>query len=158
MEHTKLLATEWGILQLTADDQALTGVRWTQHPYESMPNELLFRAAEQLKEYFTGERERFDLPFRAQGTVFQKQVWQTIAAIPYGQTRTYRDIAVQMGRTAATARAVGAAAGKNPLWIIIPCHRVIGADGTLTGYAGGVERKAKLLGLEQKYKGKLHKK
>lgn len=108
------------------------------------------RAAAQLDEWFAGERERFDLPLAPAGTAFQRRVWAALVAVPYGETATYRDIAVAIGQPTAT-RAVGAANGRNPIPIIIPCHRVIGADGSLTGYSGGggLDTKRYLLDLER---------
>ena len=111
--------------------------------------ELTDRAMEQLREYFSGQRKQFELPYELRGTEFQKKVWAALEAIPYGQTRSYREIAQAVGNPKAV-RAVGAANGKNPMWIVVPCHRVIGADGGLTGYAGGVELKRALLELEQR--------
>jgi methylated-DNA-[protein]-cysteine S-methyltransferase len=105
---------------------------------------VLDRAAAQLGEYFAGERRVFDLPRAAGGTPFQRLVWDALIEIPYGQTRSYQEIAARIGRPTAS-RAVGAANGQNPLAIIVPCHRVVGADGTLTGYAAGVPRKEWLL-------------
>jgi O-6-methylguanine DNA methyltransferase len=104
-------------------------------------------ALTQLREYFSGSRRAFDLPLDVRGTVFQKAVWDEIARVPYGATTTYGEIAQHIGKPNA-ARAVGAANGANPLPIVIPCHRVIGADGSLTGYGGGLEMKAALLRLE----------
>ncbi len=106
----------------------------------------------QLTEYFNGERKAFDLPLDLRGTVFQKKVWDALNNIPYGQTCSYRQIAGAIGNKNA-ARAVGMANNRNPLPIIIPCHRVIGADGSLTGYAGGIDIKRMLLSLEKKYSG-----
>lgn len=108
---------------------------------------LLNEAVSQLNEYFSGERKDFDLPIAPEGTVFEQKVWEALRTIPYGETRTYGEIAVQIGRPKAS-RAVGRANGLNPLSIIIPCHRVIGKSGKLTGYAGGLEAKKILLGLE----------
>jgi methylated-DNA-[protein]-cysteine S-methyltransferase len=107
------------------------------------------RAIEQLADYFAGKRTSFDLELSPAGTDFQRAVWTALAAIPYGETRTYAAIARAIGRPRAV-RAVGAANGRNPLSIVVPCHRVIGRDGTLTGYAGGVEHKETLLTLEQR--------
>lgn len=101
----------------------------------------------QLDEYFAGRRQRFELPLAPQGTVFQQAVWQALQSIPYGQTSSYSALAAEIARPKAV-RAVGAANGANPIAIIIPCHRVIGRDGSLTGYAGGLPRKALLLRLE----------
>ncbi len=106
------------------------------------------RAAKQLNEYLNGERKEFTLVLKPEGTEFQLQVWQALRTIPYGETRTYAQIAEMIGNKGAS-RAVGLANGKNPISILIPCHRVIGADGKLTGYAGGKERKEKLLNMER---------
>jgi methylated-DNA-[protein]-cysteine S-methyltransferase len=105
---------------------------------------LLSAALRQLEEYFAGARTTFDLPLRPEGTVFQRQAWQALCAIPYGQTRSYAEQARAVGRPSAT-RAIGAANGRNPIAIVVPCHRVIGSDGSLTGYAGGERVKRWLL-------------
>lgn len=109
--------------------------------------ETLIPAIAQLREYFSGNRHEFDLPLDVHGTAFQRAVWAEVACVPYGTTTTYGEIAQRIGRAGA-ARAVGAANGANPLPILIPCHRVIGAGGALTGYGGGLEVKAALLRLE----------
>jgi methylated-DNA-[protein]-cysteine S-methyltransferase len=103
----------------------------------------------QLREYFAGKRDEFDLPLAPEGTEFQQEVWRAVAAIPYGETRSYGEIARQIGKADAV-RAVGAANGQNPLPIVIPCHRVIGSDGRLTGYGGGLPLKKRLLELESR--------
>lgn len=118
---------------------------------ENKQTRLLVQAAEQLDEYFTGKRKEFDLPLAAEGTLFQKRVWNALCTIPYGETRSYKDIAIQIGNAKA-CRAVGMANHNNPIGIIVPCHRVVGADGKLVGYAGGLDRKQLLLELERKYK------
>ena len=110
---------------------------------------VLVRAVAQLRDYFTGQRVRFDLPLDLQGgTAFQQSVWQALLAIPSGGTTSYGAISERVGRPAAV-RAVGAAIGRNPVSIIVPCHRVLGRDGSLPGYAGGLERQSALLGLER---------
>jgi methylated-DNA-[protein]-cysteine S-methyltransferase len=109
-------------------------------------------AAAQLEEYFRGERRTFDLPVALNGSAFQIRVWRALTEIPYGETRSYRDVAIEIGRPTAV-RAVGAANGRNPLPIIIPCHRVIGHDGHLTGFGGGLATKQLLLELEQRRSG-----
>ena len=109
---------------------------------------------EQLGEYFAGRRKDFDLPLAAAGSDFQKRVWQEIARVPYGQTITYGELAKRAGAPG-QARAAGAATGRNPLGIVVPCHRIMGADGGLTGYAGGLERKRGLLELEGALQGSL---
>ena len=120
-------------------------------PCEHAASPVSDLAAAQLREYFDGLRKEFTFPFRIQGTPFQKAVWEELIRIPYGQTRTYGQIAAAIGKPTA-ARAVGMACNRNPLWIAIPCHRVVGKNNTLTGYAGGLERKQQLLLLEQHHR------
>jgi methylated-DNA-[protein]-cysteine S-methyltransferase len=115
--------------------------------HEAPDNPILVRAVQQLQEYFAGTRNRFDLELDFAGTDFQKKVWQALLTIPFGETRSYSQIAEQIGNPSAV-RAVGAANGKNPISIVAPCHRVIGASGKLTGFAGGLEAKERLLTLE----------
>ena len=110
--------------------------------------------ARQLEEYFAGRRRQFDLPLDLHGTEFQKRCWQELLKIPYGETRSYADVARAIGNPSAV-RAVGLANGQNPIAIIVPCHRVIGSDGSLTGYGGGLETKRKLLELEGALSGSL---
>jgi len=110
---------------------------------------VLSAVRQQLGEYFSRERRTFDLPLRPEGSDFQRQVWRQLELIPWGETASYGEVARRMGMTNAASRAVGLANGRNPIPIVIPCHRVIGADGKLTGYGGGVERKQVLLALEQ---------
>ena len=109
------------------------------------------QTVEQLTEYFEGKRTQFDLPLDVEGTPFQKAVWSELLRIPYGETRTYGEIAKAVGRPGA-ARAVGMANHENPIAVVIPCHRVIGRDGSLTGYAGGVQLKAQLLSIERRHR------
>jgi len=109
------------------------------------------QTVEQLTEYFEGKRTQFDLPLDVEGTPFQKAVWSELLRIPYGETRTYGEIAKAIGRPGA-ARAVGMANHENPVAVVIPCHRVIGRDGSLTGYAGGVQLKAQLLSIERRHR------
>ena len=125
-----------------ADTGRPIGERRDDHP-------VLARAVEQLTAYFARELKEFDLPLAPQGSVFQQQVWEQLKLVGYGETASYGQIAHRLGRTNAASRAVGLANGSNPIPIVIPCHRVIGANGTLTGYAGGLERKQLLLQLEQ---------
>ena len=113
------------------------------------PTELLKEAANQLMEYFQGKRKEFTLPLDPQGTEFQKKIWAALRTIPYGQTRSYGEVAAQVGNPKA-ARAVGGANNKNPIMIFIPCHRVVGADGSLTGFACGIEVKKYMLDLERR--------
>jgi methylated-DNA-[protein]-cysteine S-methyltransferase len=110
---------------------------------------LLMEAARQLTAYFSRDLKEFDLPLRPDGTAFQQRVWEQLRQIPYGETKSYGEIAMRMGMNAGASRAVGMANGRNPIGIVIPCHRVVGAKGLLSGYAGGVERKQALLDLEQ---------
>ena len=110
---------------------------------------VLDRAEQQLTEYFAGDRTEFDLPLANDGSEFQKKVWAELQRIPYGETASYGEIARRLGYEPVISRAVGAANGANPIPIVVPCHRVIGSNGSLTGYAGGIERKQLLLELEQ---------
>lgn len=123
-------------------DGRVRGARDDAHP-------LLVETARQLRAYFERDLKEFDLPLAPVGSVFQRQVWDQLLLIGYGDTASYGQIAGRLGRTNAASRAVGLANGSNPIPIVIPCHRVIGADGTLTGYAGGIARKQVLLELEQ---------
>lgn len=141
-----LLARESGLAAVLWENDDPAGVRL--HPrVEDGDHPLLSEAARQLGEYFAGERRAFDLPLDFSGTGFQKRVWAALLTIPFGETRSYADIAAQIGKPTA-CRAVGAANGRNPISIIAPCHRVVGANGSLTGFAGGLEAKRMLLGLE----------
>lgn len=119
----------------------------TRHTWTADPNGFE-KAVEQLRAYFAGARHTFDVPIALDGTDFQRQVWRALGDIPYGETRTYGQIAESIGRSGAS-RAVGLANGRNPISIIVPCHRVIGASGDLTGYGGGIDRKRALLELER---------
>ena len=136
-----LLAIEFSPFRGLADGRPL-GAREDGHP-------LLRETARQLTSYFARELRDFELPLAPRGSAFQQRVWEQLRLIPYGQTASYGEIARRLGMTNAASRAVGLANGRNPIPIVVPCHRVIGADGTLTGYAGGVERKQTLLELEQ---------
>ena len=145
-----------GILKLVATKNALVAVLWeNENPkrvrlaelIEQVDHPTLLATQKQLSEYFAGTRQRFDLPLDFEGTEFQKRVWQALLDIPFGETRSYRDIAEQVGNIKAV-RAVGAANGKNPISIIAPCHRVVGVNGKLVGFAGGLNNKEILLRLE----------
>lgn len=142
-----------GIFRIQQEGDYIVSVQMVQTPsYESCtPTPLTDELAEQLDEYFQGNRQRFDIPYDLKGTPFQKRVWSALCQIPYGQTRSYLDVAQSIGNARA-CRAVGMANHRNPLLILIPCHRVIGADGSLGGYAAGVDTKQFLLELEQKYR------
>jgi methylated-DNA-[protein]-cysteine S-methyltransferase len=142
-----------GELVLTASDTALTGVYfptggpradWLEDPGSGPAGEVLGRARRQLTEYFAGTRTTFDLPLDPPGTPFEHRVWHLVRSIPYGSTTSYGELARRLGDPRAT-RAVGAANGKNPIPIIVPCHRVVGARGDLTGFGGGLDRKRWLL-------------
>lgn len=137
-----------GLLTIEETDGAITALRFGGETVSPPPTPLLQRAAQQLTEYFAARRRRFDLPLRPQGTVFQQAAWSALCDIPYGQTRTYAQQAAAIGNPKA-CRAVGMANHCNPLPLFIPCHRVIGAGGKLTGYAGGLAVKRFLLELEQ---------
>lgn len=151
-----LIDTPVGELRLVERHGAITAIDFSPYAYaDGRPrgdrddaDPLLLECARQLAEYFAGERTAFDLPLAPAGTEFQQRVWKELLTIGYGTTSTYGAIANRLGLTGHGARAVGLANGRNPIPIVIPCHRVIGADGTLTGYAGGVERKQLLLDLE----------
>ena len=152
----KELRSPVGRLKLVASDEGLAAVLWENdrpqrvpmHVAEADDNHPVLREAErQLTEYFARRRTTFDLPLDPCGTPFQQQVWDALRTIPFGETRSYQQIASQIGRPKAV-RAVGAANGRNPLSIVAPCHRVIGATGHLTGFAAGLETKAYLLELE----------
>lgn len=139
-------ASEQHLIGLWFEGQAhFAGVRkdWCEAP----SSRVLARCAKQVSEYFAGRRQRFDLPLAPSGTEFQRRVWEEIARVPYGETLSYAELAQRCGRPRAT-RAAGAATGRNPLSLVVPCHRILAADGGLTGYAGGVERKRRLLALE----------
>ncbi|MGI9576485.1 methylated-DNA--[protein]-cysteine S-methyltransferase [Alloalcanivorax xenomutans] len=149
------LPTSLGALLLAAEDDALVGAWFEGQKYHPDPrpwrhnpaHPLLVTAADQVRAYFSGERRDFDLPLAPRGTEFQRQVWGALREIRCGNTSTYGELAHRLGRPRAV-RAVGAAVGRNPCSVIIPCHRVLGANGSLTGYAGGIDRKARLLALE----------
>ena len=143
-----------GELLLVGDGRALEGLYMQEapHPVAIDPgwrrdDHAFAEARHQLAEYFAGERTEFDVALADQGTAFQRDVWRALRAIPYGKTVSYGELARSIGRPRAV-RAVGLANGRNPIAVIVPCHRVIGADGSLTGYAGGTARKQRLLELE----------
>jgi len=140
-----------GALQLTAEEDGLTALSFLgdAKPPTADDTPLLQRARAQLQAYFGGDAITFDLPLRPQGTPFQQAVWRALQTVPYGQTISYALLAQRLGLPAGHARAVGAAVGRNPLLIIVPCHRIIGHDGSLTGYAAGLPRKQALLDLER---------
>jgi methylated-DNA-[protein]-cysteine S-methyltransferase len=157
LRYFTTLPSPIGELLLISDGAALTGIYmpphkgapevaadWTRDPAP------LRAAVEQLEEYFAGERTAFDLPLAPRGTAFQLRVWAALGEIPYGRTESYGRLAARVGNPRAV-RAVGLANGRNPLSIVVPCHRVIGANGSLTGYGGGLDRKTQLLALERQH-------
>ncbi|MEX0916150.1 MAG: methylated-DNA--[protein]-cysteine S-methyltransferase, partial [Wenzhouxiangellaceae bacterium] len=138
-----------GWLQIEADDTAITAVRFIDTAEDERPENVLSQAGKaQLAAWFKRERTDFDLPLAPKGTEFQQSAWQALQRIPYGETRCYAQQANLIGRPRAV-RAIGAANGANPITIVVPCHRVIGKNGSLTGYGGGLERKEWLLAFEQ---------
>lgn len=155
MTRHALIDSPLGELTLVADGDVVTGLYFRHHWYppatvgtRAEGDALLIRTAAQLGEYFAGRRTEFELPIALHGTDFERRVWDLIAAVSYGETTTYGDIAGLLGDRS-LAREVGQAVGHNPLSIIVPCHRVVGVNGKLTGYAGGIKRKMFLLDLEQ---------
>jgi methylated-DNA-[protein]-cysteine S-methyltransferase len=157
-----VLPSPVGDLLLISRSGGLTGVFFRPHKSSSRPwdqamahgvrtddEPVLAAARLQLEEYFAGSRTQFDLPLAAGGSSFQQAVWSALCEIPYGETRSYGHIAARLGLVPGASRAVGLANGQNPISIVVPCHRVIGADGSLTGYGGGLDRKRLLLDLER---------
>lgn len=144
--ETAFINTPLGIAKLKGDENGLSmvSILSDNEPITDIVPEVLEDAVYQLNEYFEGERTQFDLQLNPTGTDFQKKVWEALLKIPYGKTCSYLELSKTLGDPKAI-RAVAAANGKNPLWIIVPCHRVIGSDGSLTGYAGGLHRKKWLL-------------
>jgi methylated-DNA-[protein]-cysteine S-methyltransferase len=152
--HYRCVDSPVGVLTIAATDAGLHAIEFpsNRHPqkregWREGDHPLLDLAQAQLEEYFAGERQAFELPLAPQGTPFQREVWFALATIPYGETASYAQLAARVERPAAM-RAVGAANGRNPLPIVLPCHRVIGADGSLTGFGGGLPTKRFLLELE----------
>ncbi|MBR4290995.1 MAG: methylated-DNA--[Oscillospiraceae bacterium] len=138
----------FGLIEIGYESNAVVSIRRYQGEFHHIPSPLSELANSQLQEYFCGKRTSFDFPMRPKGTPFQMEVWQALSRIPYAQTQTYGQIAAEIGKPKA-ARAVGMACNRNPLWIAVPCHRVVGANQKLTGYAGGLAMKQALLDLEQ---------
>lgn len=154
--YCKEAKTPVGLLRLVASEKGIAAILWEKDSpqraslrglQESSDHPLLLQLEKQLQEYFDKKRTRFDLPLDPQGTEFQKKVWLALRKIPYGETKSYVQIAQALGKPSAS-RAVGAANSRNPLSIVVPCHRVIGANGKLTGFAGGLDNKSFLLKLE----------
>ena len=142
-----VIKTLIGNLKIEEETGFITGISFTDEAVCSSSSNVLKTAASQLNEYFSKQRKTFNLPLKFYGTDFQKKVWNALAAIPYGMTESYKEIAISIGNEKA-ARAVGMANSKNPTMIVVPCHRVIGSNGTMTGYAYGINIKEKLLELE----------
>ncbi len=154
----KTMKSPVGELKLIASDKGLVAILWENDKpnrvrlgelEENERHPVLLKTEQQLNEYFAGKRAKFSVALDMRGTRFQNDVWNALLAIPFGETRTYGQLAKQLGRPQAS-RAVGAANGRNPVSIIVPCHRVIGSTGKLTGFAGGLDTKAHLLNLEKK--------
>jgi len=146
------LKTPLGITEIIGDENGISRISISDHGNQSAEiPEALQEAASQLKEYFVGERNQFTFKLNPEGTEFQKKVWQGLLEIPFGKTMSYQELSIKLGDIKAI-RAVASANGKNPLWIVVPCHRVIGSDGSLTGYAGGLWRKKWLLDHENPLK------
>ncbi|MFZ3599824.1 methylated-DNA--[protein]-cysteine S-methyltransferase [Streptomyces sp. BH104] len=153
--HHTVIDSPYGALTLVATDDTLSGLYMTdqrhrppQETFGTRDDRPFGQAIDQLNAYFEGELREFDLPLDLHGTPFQRSVWAQLQRIPYGETRTYGELAEALGKPAAS-RAVGLANGKNPVGVIVPCHRVIGANGDLTGYGGGLDRKRRLLAFER---------
>jgi methylated-DNA-[protein]-cysteine S-methyltransferase len=156
MKRYMYLASPLGRILLTADAGSLDGLYFVGQKYQAVPGSdwtedrgsaLFAQAQLQLAQYFAGERARFELPLAPAGTPFQESVWRALGTIPCGTTVTYGALAQSLGAPR-SVRAAAAAVGRNPISIVVPCHRVVGRDGSLTGYAGGLDRKRALLGLE----------
>lgn len=148
MLYYDYLASPLGLVEVAASEQGLVAVTFCDKPRQPVQvQHVATEAKRQLIAYFAQELREFDLPLAAAGTVFQQQVWQALTTVPYGKTASYGDIAKAINNPKGV-RAVGLANGKNPIAIIVPCHRIIGANGTLTGYAGGLDKKAWLLAHE----------
>ncbi len=152
MNHYQFLSSPLGQLRLVSNGKALVRIEFPgRHDDDGEEREdaVLRKTTAQIQEYFAGEREAFDLPLAAAGTDFQHSVWHALREIPFGEQRSYRDIADSIGNRKAV-RAVGAANGRNPIPIVVPCHRVVGSDGSLTGFAGGLDAKRLLVRLESR--------
>jgi methylated-DNA-[protein]-cysteine S-methyltransferase len=156
MKHYDFYDSPHGRMLLVADGEGLSGVYFDGQKYHpevepgwcrDAQHAVLAQAKRELAEYFAGERKRFDTPLAPEGTAFQQSVWKAISSVAFGETITYEALARRAG-SPGSARAAGAATGRNPLTIFVPCHRIVGADGRLTGYAGGLDRKRALLALE----------
>jgi methylated-DNA-[protein]-cysteine S-methyltransferase len=163
-QFTNTIASPVGALTLIASDAGLSAVLWENDDpkrvrvgdlIDAPQHPILVQAERELREYFAGERRSFSVPLDASGTAFQKKAWAVLLTIPYGETRSYGQLAAQVGNPKAS-RAVGAANGRNPISIIVPCHRAIASDGALTGFAGGLDAKRHLLALEARGRSRQH--
>ncbi len=144
-----MVDTPVGALTVVVGAEGVTEISFDLSPPEGSEEDPALDAAAQLRAWVRGERRSFNLPLAPEGTAFQRGVWVALQALPFGTTSTYGELAKAVGRPVGAARAIGAANGANPIAIVVPCHRVVGADGTLTGYAGGLERKRWLLAHER---------
>lgn len=143
-----IISSPFGNIRLESREGCLSRLQFTEEQTDGeIFDQVLLSAKQQLDEYFAGRRQIFDMPIGLGGTDFQRKVWMEVAKIPFGQTTTYMKLSQKLGNPAAI-RAVGAAIGANPILVILPCHRILGSDGSLTGYAGGLDRKKALLELE----------
>jgi methylated-DNA-[protein]-cysteine S-methyltransferase len=158
MKHYLSIPSPLGAILLRAEDDALTGLYFDGQKYfptgvadaaASKPPRVLEETAQQIAEYLAGERQQFTVRLGMAGSAFQQRVWRALVQIPFGEIESYGRLAQRLGLPVGSARAVGAANGRNPVAVIVPCHRVLGSTGELTGYAGGVHRKAALLALER---------
>jgi len=158
-DHTTVMDTPIGVLTITVGDAGVRSVRFPGERQDDVPSpsggphDVADEVVRQLAEYFDGERQEFDVPLDPVGSEFQLAAWRALRTIPYGETVSYGEQAARLGDPR-KARAVGAANGRNPIPIIIPCHRVVGADGSLTGFGGGIETKAWLLAHEERHSGR----
>lgn len=151
MDHCAYYETPMGTIRVCHRDEFVTGLHFTKAAWENHnPSPVSDLAGAEILEYLAGRRNRFTFPIRPEGTAFQIAVWTQLMTIPYGQTRSYAQIAEAIGKPN-SARAVGMACSRNPIWIAVPCHRVVGKTGALTGYAGGLSLKHALLELEQSH-------
>lgn len=149
---TAIYHSPFGDMELDYEEDAVTALKMAaKKAVGEAPEGLALAVFRELDEYFQGKRKTFDIPLRTHGTAFQEKVWAALRAIPYGEVRSYKEVAEAIGHPKAY-RAVGMANNANPIFIIVPCHRVIGADGSLTGYGGGLPMKKALLSLEKKHR------
>lgn len=144
-----IMKTPIGNIEITEDNGKIISIKKTEKNIISTDNKILLQAEKELEEYFDGKRKKFTLPLDLRGTDFQLRVWNVLREIPYGETRSYKEVALAAGNEKAS-RAVGMANNKNPILIVVPCHRVIGSNGAMTGFACGLDVKKKLLELEKK--------